>query len=301
MPELEEIKTTKSQIFLRRLCSSIFLYALLMFGLFGSGQISLLAFGLIIVMSGLLAVSELYYMAEKCGYSPFKNFGLVASAALLGGVFWSLAIEKDIALAQELELLILFIIVPILGVAQVRVYSKGKASMNPLASTIFGIVYVVLLLNLLQKIRYFPGDIQSNDGNWWLLFFIVVSKMSDTGAYFTGQLIGKSKMVPRVSPGKTWEGFAGGIVFSVIAAWLFWFFAGEHFVNMPISHALILGALLGVGAVAGDLVESLFKREAGVKDSGNFFPGIGGILDLLDSLLFNAPIMYFYLKFVFPL
>ena len=70
---------------------------------------------------------------------------------------------------------------------------------------------------------------------------------------------------------------------------------------MSVSHALILGTLLGVGSVAGDLVESLFKREAGVKDSGNFFPGIGGILDLLDSLLFNAPIMYFYLKFVFRL
>ena len=70
---------------------------------------------------------------------------------------------------------------------------------------------------------------------------------------------------------------------------------------MPLSHALILGVLLGVGSVAGDLVESLFKREADVKDSGHFFPGVGGVLDLLDSLLFNAPIMYFYLKYVLPL
>jgi phosphatidate cytidylyltransferase len=76
--------------------------------------------------------------------------------------------------------------------------------------------------------------------------------------------------------------------------------ASDHFGLMPLSHVLILGVLLGVGSVAGDLVESLFKREADVKDSGHFFPGVGGVLDLLDSLLFNAPIMYFYLKYVLP-
>jgi len=132
------------------------------------------------------------------------------------------------------------------------------------------------------------------------LFFIIVSKMSDTGAYCIGSLIGKSKMIPSVSPGKTWEGFVGGIIFSVISAWIFHYFAGGHFASMPLSHALILAGLLGVGSVTGDLVESLFKRQADMKDSGQFFPGVGGILDLLDSLLFNAPIMYIYLKYILP-
>jgi phosphatidate cytidylyltransferase len=121
--------------------------------------------------------------------------------------------------------------------------------------------------------------------------------MSDTGAYFVGSLIGKHKMVPRISPGKTWEGFTGGIAFSVLASLVFFWFGPEHFQKMTIDWALGLGAVLGVGSVVGDLIESMMKRAADVKDSGNFLPGIGGTLDLLDSLLFNAPLMYLFLKY----
>jgi phosphatidate cytidylyltransferase len=121
--------------------------------------------------------------------------------------------------------------------------------------------------------------------------------MSDTGAYCVGSLIGKHKMIPRVSPGKTWEGFAGGIAFSILSSWAFFSFANSHFAGMTFEWAIALGAVLGVGSVLGDLIESLMKREADMKDSGSFFPGIGGILDLLDSLLFNAPIMYLVLKY----
>jgi phosphatidate cytidylyltransferase len=154
---------------------------------------------------------------------------------------------------------------------------------------------VALLLNVLQLIRYFGGD--DGSGHWWLLYFIVISKMSDTGAYCVGSLIGKNKMVPRISPGKTWEGFAGGIVFSVLASWAFFQFHPEVFAAMKFEWALGLGAILGVGSVVGDLIESMMKRAADVKDSGNFLPGIGGTLDLLDSLLFNAPLMYLFLKY----
>jgi len=301
MADTDEANLTKSQVFCRRLCSCLFLYGVLLVGLFGDNErMSLLAFGSIILLLGVLALHEFYEMARKCGYTPFENLGQAASVALLGGSFWSLAVLKNISVAQNIEIAVLLVLVPLLGVAQLRVYTEGKTSIGSLASTLFGVVYVALLLNLLQKIRYFPGDVQSIEGSWWLIFFIVVSKMSDTGAYCTGQLIGRNKMIPRVSPGKTWEGFGGGIVFSVITAWLFHYFAGDHFTSMPLSHALILGMLLGVGSVAGDLVESLMKREAGVKDSGQFFPGVGGVLDLLDSLLFNAPIMYIYLKYILP-
>jgi phosphatidate cytidylyltransferase len=217
--------------------------------------------------------------------------------SLIGSAFWALGIQGQPDLALDIEIAILLCAVPVLGVAQIRRYTdEDKSSLAPLAVTVFGIIYVAMLLNVLQKIRYFP-DLE---GHWWLMFFIVVSKMSDTGAYCTGQLIGRTKMIPRVSPGKTWEGFAGGIVFSVVAAWMFLHFAGEHFGTMPLMHALILGVVLGVGSVFGDLVESLFKRESDMKDSGSFFPGVGGILDILDSLLFNAPLMYLYLKYILP-
>jgi phosphatidate cytidylyltransferase len=113
-----------------------------------------------------------------------------------------------------------------------------------------------------------------------------------------GSLIGRHKMIPRVSPGKTWEGFGGAIAGSVLASLLFAHFAGGHLPGMNRVHAIVLAGLLGVAAVIGDLIESIFKREAGVKDSGRILPGIGGVLDLLDSLLFNAPIMYLYLRHV---
>src|SRR5262249_33904124 len=121
---------------------------------------------------------------------------------------------------------------------------------------------------------------------------------SDTGAYSVGSLIGRHKMIPRISPGKTWEGFGGAILFSTLASLLFTHFFHNKIPGMTWIHAIVLGVLLSVGAVIGDLIESLFKREAGVKDSGRIFPGIGGMLDLLDSLLFNAPIMYLYLRHI---
>ena len=153
-----------------------------------------------------------------------------------------------------------------------------------------GVAYVAMLLNFIQLIRF-------EFSPWFLLFFLVVTKASDTGAYLLGSLIGRHKMLPRVSPGKTWEGFVGAILLSVGAAAAFIHFGGERFSGMSMTHSLLVGGVLGVGAVFGDLVESKLKREAGAKDSGRFFPGIGGVLDLLDSLLFNAPMMYLYLKY----
>jgi phosphatidate cytidylyltransferase len=136
------------------------------------------------------------------------------------------------------------------------------------------------------------------EGKFYVLYFILVTKFSDTGAYVVGSLIGRHKMIPRISPGKTWEGFGGAIVVSTGASLVFVHFLGNHMAGMNWRHAVVLGVILSLTAVVGDLIESLFKREAGVKDSGNLFPGIGGILDLLDSLLFNAPIMYLYLRHI---
>ena len=112
---------------------------------------------------------------------------------------------------------------------------------------------------------------------------MLVTKFSDMGAYAVGSLIGRHKMIPRISPGKTWEGFGGAIFVSTGASLVFVHFLGGHMSGMNWIHAVILGIILSSTAVIGDLIESLFKREAGVKDSGGFFPGIGGILDLLDS------------------
>ncbi|PYJ97289.1 MAG: hypothetical protein DME23_16325 [Verrucomicrobia bacterium] len=174
------------------------------------------------------------------------------------------------------------------------VSTHNTAGILAISTTLFGLMYVPWLLNFIQKINFFPKA----NGTFYVLYFILVTKFSDTGAYAVGSLIGKHKMIPRISPGKTWEGFAGAVAVSTLASLLFAYFTGERLTGMNWKHAVILGILLSTSAVIGDLIESLFKREAGVKDSGQYFPGIGGILDLLDSLLFNAPLMYLYLRHV---
>jgi phosphatidate cytidylyltransferase len=287
------VKLSKGQTFVRRLCSSLFLYGVLMAGLFAPNEkIKLVAFGGIMVLLGAVALVEYFQMARKRELAPFVTLGTATGVGLIGLVFWAVAIRGDAVLAGKVEIAFLICLIPALGICQLCT-ANNERGMAAIASTLFGVFYVAILLNVLQKIRYFP-DL---DGAWWLLYFIVVSKMSDTGAYCTGSLIGKNKMIPRVSPGKTWEGFVGGIVFSVVSSWAFLHFAGGHFSGFTLVQALVLGALLGVGSVVGDLVESLMKREVGLKDSGEFFPGVGGVLDLLDSLLFNAPLMYLFLKY----
>jgi phosphatidate cytidylyltransferase len=166
--------------------------------------------------------------------------------------------------------------------------------------TMLGVLYVSWLLGFLLKIYFFAApDGVEFDAGYCLLFFILTTKCSDIGAYSLGSLIGRHKMIPAVSPAKTWEGFAGAILLSTAAAMVMAHYWGATKLGgMTLVHAAALGPLLAVGAVLGDLVESVFKRDSGVKDSGSFFPGIGGVLDLLDSLLFNAPLMYLYLRLI---
>jgi phosphatidate cytidylyltransferase len=118
------------------------------------------------------------------------------------------------------------------------------------------------------------------------------------GAYLTGSVIGKHMMVPHISPKKTWEGFAGALFFSLLASWGMFMLMPQNLAALTWTHATVLGLLLGFAAVIGDLAESIVKRSTGVKDSGNFLPGIGGALDLIDSLLFTAPLLFFYLRLV---
>ena len=194
-----------------------------------------------------------------------------------------------------------FLILFVLGLCVRQFVSKRNvAGITAIATTLFGLMYVPWLLNFIQKINFFPFPAGSpaDAGKYFLLYFILVTKFSDIGAYATGSLIGRHKMIPRISPNKTWEGFGGAILFSTGASMAFVHFWGANMAGMNYRHAAILGVVLSVAAVIGDLIESLFKREAGVKDSGKLFPGIGGILDLLDSLLFNAPLMYLYLRHV---
>ena len=289
---------SKAQVFFRRLITTVILWTVIIAALFsGSSLICNGVFLLVIVFLALAGLAEFYGLVEKASLTSFRYCGLVGGALLMIGTFLNvtgeIGMQGSPARVNDFETD--FIILFVLGLCVRQLASKSSASgLIAIATTLLGLMYVPWLLNFVQKITFFP-DVE---GKIFLLYFVLLTKFSDMGAYAAGSLIGRHKMIPRISPGKTWEGFAGAIVVSTVASLVFVHFLGSKMVGMNWLHATILGILLGSTAVVGDLIESLFKREAGVKDSGNLFPGIGGILDLLDSLLFNAPIMYLYLRHI---
>ena len=289
---------SKAQVFFRRLITTVILWTVIILGLFSSNAwISDGLFLLIILLLAMTGLAEFYGLAGKRGLSCFKWCGLLGGALLTIGTFLNLTghIGTSGSPARVNDFETGFIILFVLGLCVRQLAARnGTTGMIAMATTLFGLMYVPWLLNFIQKINFFPGV----EGRLFLIYFVLVTKFSDTGAYAVGSLIGRHKMVPRISPGKTWEGFGGAIALSTAASLVFVYFLGSRMAGMNWAHAIVLGILLGVTAVIGDLIESLFKREAGVKDSGRLFPGIGGILDLLDSLLFNAPIMYLYLRHI---
>jgi phosphatidate cytidylyltransferase len=131
-----------------------------------------------------------------------------------------------------------------------------------------------------------------------LIYLMVVTKFSDMGAYVFGSLFGRHPFAPHISPKKTWEGFFGALVLSSLGSYWLYALIPARLAVLRLEDVVILGLLLGVGAVVGDLAESIIKRSTHAKDSSRILPGIGGTLDLIDSLLFTAPLMYFYLRLV---
>jgi phosphatidate cytidylyltransferase len=266
----------------------------------GNALVSDGIFILLIFVLAMAGLAEFYGLAEKRGLASFKWCGLFGGALLMVGTFLNVTGHlgtSNGSPARVNDFETGFIILFVLGLCVRQLASKASASgITAIATTLFGLMYVPWLLNFIQKINFFPG--LGGDGKYFVLYFILITKFSDMGAYLTGSLIGRHKMIPRISPGKTWEGFGGAIFLSTVSSLVFVHFLGGKMFGMNWIHAVILGIVLSSTAVVGDLIESLFKREAGLKDSGNFFPGIGGILDLLDSLLFNAPIMYLYLRHI---
>ena len=289
---------SKTQVFLRRLASTVVLWTGILWAMFSGYQY--IADGVFVVLITFLALTglvEFYNLARKRGLPCFKVSGVIGGVLLMIGTFLNvtgkLGTYNSPARVNDFETS--FLILFVLGLCLRQLMSKDNASgISAIAVTLLGLMYVPWLLNFLQKICYFPHV----EGKYFLLYFIVLTKFSDMGAYAVGSLIGRHKMIPRISPGKTWEGFAGALVVSTGASVIFVHFLGRHMAGMNVYHAIVLGVILSTTAVIGDLIESLFKRECGAKDSGNVLPGIGGVLDLLDSLLFNAPIMYLYLRHV---
>jgi phosphatidate cytidylyltransferase len=178
-------------------------------------------------------------------------------------------------------------------------FRDAKNALVTIAVELFGVAYVAAPLGLMLGVLYpIAHHGIPQEGRWWLVYLILVTKITDVGAYFVGRLWGKTQLCPNLSPKKTVEGAVAGFIAAVLASVLIHFvgeeFFGGHF-SLSFSESIWLGMLIGVFGQIGDLAESLLKRDAVVKDS-NTLPGLGGVLDMVDSLLFTTPIVYFFIR-----
>lgn len=173
-------------------------------------------------------------------------------------------------------------------------FGEKDGAIVDLAVSSFGLLYIAVPMGMILGILYLP----SVDGRWWIAYLLVVTKITDIGAYFAGSLWGRRKLAPSISPKKTIEGAIFGLICAILASYIFHFGSGYagpfHLVTFE---WLFLGLILGTVGQFGDLSESLLKRDANKKDS-NALPGLGGVLDSLDSILFNSVIIYIYLYFI---
>ena len=242
------------------------------------------ALALFAMVAGLY---EFWWLARKREMKPDVVVGFAAAAALFIAFYFN-----DLIL---INLILLLFTIAALAANMLRgaPFDKMIASVG---ATALGVFYVVLLGGHLVALRVNADPYLRLHVADLLSFFFLVIMGSDTGAYYTGRALGRHKLAPNISPGKTWEGAAGGMLASLVMATLahFWFFP-----ELSLVAALALAALMNVLGVIGDLTESALKRGAGAKDAAQILPGHGGFLDRLDSLLFNAPVIYYFGLFYF--
>jgi phosphatidate cytidylyltransferase len=178
----------------------------------------------------------------------------------------------------------------------------GRHTAEAISFTLFGVVYIPWLFLFMAKLLYLtPRDAAGfTTGQYLVLFVVAVTKFTDVGAFLCGSLFGHTPFFPNISPKKTWEGIAGGIALGVFLGIMVFRFFGDHLPPFSLAMVCALSFVLSVAGVAGDLAESLLKRSVHSKDSGHVLPGIGGGMDLIDSLLFTMPLFYFLLQFLLP-
>ncbi len=239
-----------------------------------------------------VAIWEYYQITKAKEYKPLVSIGVATASLYVLAVFLDTQYPNFSVLPFAVfasGFLVLF----------VRLFAQEREPLSNLAVTVFGWAYLAIPLSLLIHINYFFPSDSLQQGRFWLLYILIVTKMTDTGGYFIGKYFGKHKLAKQISPKKTIEGAAGGLIFAVIASLLFPLLAnagmGQPVIQLSILQSLLLGGLISVLGQIGDLGESLLKRDAGVKDS-NQLPGLGGILDIVDSLVFTIPLLYIFMK-----
>jgi phosphatidate cytidylyltransferase len=241
----------------------------------------------------VLGLYEFYVLARKKDMKPDVAAGFLGGAALF--VVFYFATPDPLQQRLDVQTIVLVLIVLTIGtlLAATLRGAPFEKMISASGTTILGVLYVVLLGGHLVALR---TGFEQTLSTHLLSFFFLILMGADTGAYYVGRTIGKHKLAPSISPGKTWEGVAGGLAaaLGLATAAHFWFFK-----ELPLKWALPLAGVMTAVGIFGDLTESALKRGAGAKDAAKILPGHGGALDRLDSLLFNAPLIYYFAHFYF--
>src|SRR2546429_3951532 len=268
-------------VFILRFISTVVLWSIALAIAFSGYEV---LFWLLISAFGLIALLEFYRMLDQARLPNFKITGLICGGILLVGSFYYFS-KIGPAQSYDFEVAVLLFFLLTVFTRQMFARLRHDEPLRTMAYTLFGLLYVLWLFNFITKILYLtPRANGAVTGQFYVLYLIAVTKFSDMGAYLTGSAIGRHLMVPHISGKKTWEGFFGAIVFALLCSLALFKLMPGHLPALTWTHATVLGVLLGLAAVLGDLAESIIKRSTDVKDSGNLLPGIGGALDLLDSL-----------------
>ncbi len=262
-------------MFIKRFVSSILLIAMIIGVIFVDWLC-----GLVVTLFIVGGLYEFFNMLDKKGINAYKYFGIGL------GVVIPLSIMLRFELTRSWEFLFILLALLFLLLMQFK-RRRNSGAIVDISTTIFGIIYVSWFFSFLIKIRYLDA------GLGLLGAVLLITKSGDIGAYIFGSRFGKKPLMSRISPNKTVEGAIAGLIFNIIFA-----LACKPLLGFSYLHLAVLGICMGLLGQLGDLSESLIKRDCEVKDSGKIFPGMGGILDEIDSLLFVGPAFYFYMSVV---
>ena len=241
-------------------------------------------FTILIALAGLLAALEFYKILSSSKIAPLTYLGLAATLLLIISPHYSFILPQ-----VEPGLVMSLVIASIIALSLIWIVLRPhkEGAFAGWVWTIAGIFYIGWLLS------YFPQLRGLEEGRNWVLFAFFVTFASDSAAFLVGRKIGKHPLAPAISPKKTWEGAIAGVSAALIMSLLF-VLPTPLKIPMSLWHALALGLLVSVFGQMGDLVESLFKRNMQIKDSGKLLPGHGGFLDRIDSILFAGVVVYYY-------
>ncbi|MDR3623789.1 MAG: phosphatidate cytidylyltransferase [Chlamydiales bacterium] len=235
---------------------------------------------------------------EYCQIVKMKGIVPCTKVGIVGTVCYAYAIYFGIE-SSFFSFLPLFVLGIILTLSFLMRFNEVENALASVATTFFGIVYITVTFSGIIVIMYHFPQVSGKDGRLWLIYLLAVSKMTDVGGLFIGRFCGKKSLIPKISPNKTVAGAFGGILFAGITSVGFAYATGfkeSSALGLTLLQSIYLGLILGFFAEIGDLAESLLKRDGKIKDSNPHFPGLGGALDTVDSLLFTTPIVCLFLQ-----